>query len=228
MRTMRAWNYGLAAVLAACIASHAASGAISFEPVTWGSGGATLGWQRGSGDALSLNSPVTGGNPDGYLSLNFDSGNMLQFDEMFNTQYTGDYTAHSGLSVSFDFRGFTGSPQSLYFESDAGVTRWYYDLDIASEGWLTHRVEFGSESGWVHASGETDFFAALASVSAIGFLLGHQDASLPFSFGLDNWKFGNEVPEPGAVALALAVLGASMAVLRRNRSRAPVPDGVTG
>lgn len=227
---MRAWHYGLAAVLAACVASPA-SGAIAFEPVTWGSGGDMLGWQKGSGDAASLTSPGSGGNPDGHLSLNFDSNNpMPQFDEMYTQQegVTGDYTAFSGLSVSFDFRGFTGGSQSLYFESDSGVTRWIFDLDIASEGWLTHRVGFGSASGWFHASGQTDFFEALASVSAIGFMLGYQDPNNAFSFGLDNWRFGNEVPEPGAVALALSVLGASLAVLRRNRSRAPEPEGVTG
>ena len=59
---------GVAVVL---VSAGIALADISFDEVTWGGGGDTLGWDNTN--AATISSPGAGGNPDGFVNLHFDA-----------------------------------------------------------------------------------------------------------------------------------------------------------
>jgi len=200
------------------------SAALTFTPVTWGSGGDTLGWFStnvvGGGVGSGATSPATGGNPasSGYLSLHFEPPTPIPtgpvHGEMvtMGAAYTGDYTAEhfagaEPLFVQFDFLGFPVGTQFLYFESSAGGgSSWAYELTGVEDTWVTQAIPFGTDAGWTQLSGADPFALALTDVSLIGIQVDYLIDGEPLDFGIDNWHFLIAVPEPGEIALAITML----------------------
>ena len=211
------WKLGMAAGAAWALAAGLCPGApISFDPVQWESGnGDTLGWTP-TGDA-TVNAPVAGGHPDGYLDIHFSAGFPPgpKFGGAINQGdgYTGSY-ADLGLTVRFDYLGNADMAQSLYFESGAGLgSRWSRGLTVSAHEWTSYTVSFTEVDGWSRDSGDqtVNFDTALTDVTGIGFDIGEWGSFTPFDYGLDNWQFqagagGGEVPEPGPWAIGLTAL----------------------
>ena len=214
MKAKRRWGSAGVWLLAAGLASAD----ISFQRVTWGNGGDPLGWY--SRDAVgTVSSPGTGGNPDGFLQFAFVGAQFpgLQSDALVTSAagYVGDYTIGTGLS--FNFLGSPSSAQALYFQSAAGGgTIWTYTLSPASSGWENYSVSFLSDAGWTRLSGSASFASALTQVSLIGITVTHLNDGSPVTYGLDNWEYLGSVPEPAAVWMVVAALGAGALLLRRQ------------
>jgi hypothetical protein len=203
---------------------------VSFERVTWGTGGTVLGWAvpPPEGDAISLTAPATGGSLDdlGFLAMDFSAANpsTQQADRMANggAGYTGNYIQDKVGGVTFDLKGYSGSTLQLYFVSSAdGGSTWWWDLDapVVDQEWQNYRVNFRDQgiNGW-HTSGSMDFINALSQVESIGLIVGHYGTDMPMQYGLDNWQFQLAVPEPETTSMA-AVIGLSALVWVRRMRR---------
>ena len=197
----------LTAVLGLFLLMAGARGGIAFpldlDPVTWGSGGNTLGWYSDLGVG-TVTSPNAGVPHEGYLDILFDPTVPVpssQFDRLMTqgVGYIGDYTSVPGLGVGFDFYG-APSAISLVLESAAGGgSQWEYGFTPSGLGWETFWISLSSPAGWTRYGGAADPFAlALTDVSAIGFYITAPDSAAPLNYGLDNWDYGT--PEPGTFA----------------------------
>ena len=186
-------------------------GNVSFDKVTWGNGGDTLGWASQGGVAASVTAPAEGEN--GYLSMNFnptDPMPMVQSDRLATSGggYTGSYAGVSG--ATFDFRGQAGAPQWIFFEG--GASTWEQLLTGAAPSWQPYSVSFVTDSGWSRVGSSSESFAqALADVKLIGFETTFIDSGSPFAYGVDNWQFtpssfADAVPEPDSVLMMVALL----------------------
>jgi hypothetical protein len=209
----------------ACLTSQ---GDVSLLPVDWGGGGDTLGWINISGNAKPLTSPGTGGNPDGYLAIDFDA--VAPFDpqsaDVANSGagYTGDYSGHG---LKFDLLGYAAAPTALYFISDGGASSWTLQLDydpIVDHTWKSFDVNFFGQGAWARKTGTVDFLTAISQVDSIGLLFEFFSWGEPLNFGVDNWQFylGNQfyVPEPGVTAMGVILALSAMFWARRTmRSR---------
>jgi hypothetical protein len=209
---MKRFGVILSVLLAAVGLSH---GSISYELVTWGSGGNTLGWASVGGGGADVTSPGTGGNPDGYLNMQFVVTGVSgpQIDAIANggAGYTGNYTTDTALR--FNYLGYPGSVASLYFDSSAGAagSTWELTLPEGSHTWRTLTVamregtQFPGYDGWTDVSGSGDsFLLALSQVDRIGLIIQTTSAPGTYDFGLDNWQF--YVPEPGAMSMVMTAL----------------------
>jgi hypothetical protein len=223
----------MVSLVATFVVTHTGWAVVSFEPVTWGSGGDTLNWDYDASAADSLTSPATGGSGDeaGYLELYFSDPMipMNESDRMWTTESTlvGDFVMDGVGNLSFDFLGYADTAQALFFESD--VASWGYSFSsAASSTWETKTFSFASASGWTLLSGSGSFSDALASVSKIGVMMTHSDDEGDFTYGLDNWTYGVNggmaVPEPGSIAMSVTALLGMGGLLRRRR-RPSVEDG---
>jgi hypothetical protein len=218
------------ASLVVCLARLAAADP-STEVVTWNAGVDTVGWVQG-GDAASVSSPATGGNPGsgGYLSVNFDAADPLNWQTGFVTNsgagYMGNY---SGLGLKFDLLGYGSSVQQLFFVSSAAGSNstWIMTLvdpPALNQTWQTYNVSFKNQGSWY--SGESvDFLTALSQVDSIGLIMSHFGTETPMQYGLDNWQFLRDhtefyVPEPGVSAMvAMLMLSAAFWGWRAFRTR---------
>ena len=200
---------------------------VSFERVTWGTGGTTLGWAvpPPAEDSFALTSPGAGGSGDnlGYLALDFAATNTTaqQTDRMANNGngYTGNYRSNNVGAVRFDLKGYASSTLQLYFISAAeGGSTWLWDLDAPAvdQEWQTYRVNFQQEgpNGW-QTSGGADFLKALSQVESIGLIVQHLGTDAPMQYGLDNWQFQLAVPEPEAIPMGIVVALTAFAWGRR-------------
>jgi hypothetical protein len=197
---------------------------ISYDLITWGSGGNTLGWT--SRDAVGgVSSPGTGGNPDGFLLMRFvpPGPPSLEGDLLYTTAagFIGNYQL---AGVKFDFLGYPSSAQALYLESTAaGGSTWVQTFTSGAHGWEGESFQFLFETGWTRLSGSAEFGTAMSEVSLVGLKLQHlNDGDTTFDYGLDNWQFQDlswMVPEPGAGWMLLAALAPGAALLWRRRAR---------
>lgn len=223
------WHRGLLRLLLAfgAVAATQVWGSVSFERVTWGTGGTTLGWAvpPPADDSIALTSPGTGGSGDnlGYLALDFPATNTTaqQTDRMANNGngYTGNYRSNNVGAVRFDLKGYASSTLQLYFMSSAdGGSTWLWNLDAPAvdQEWQTYRVNFQQEgpSGW-QTSGGADFLKALSQVESIGLIVQHLGTDAPMQYGLDNWQFQLAVPEPEAIPMGAVVALTALAWGRR-------------
>jgi hypothetical protein len=224
----------MASLVVAFVVTRTGWAVVSFESVTWGSGGDTLNWNYDASAADSLTSPSTGGSGDdaGYLKLYFSEPPMMpvnESDRMWTTESTlvGDFVTDGVGSLSFDFLGYADTAQALFFES-TGASWGYSFSSTASSTWETKNFSFASASGWNLLSGSGSFADALASVSTIGVMMTHSDAVGDFTYGVDNWDYGvtggMAVPEPGSIAMSVTALLGMGGLLRRRR-RPSVEDG---
>lgn len=197
---------------------------ISYAPVTWGSGGDLLGWTNQGGDANSVTSPATGGNPGGFLAINFaEAYSVMESNVVANSGpgYTGDYRSRD-LALKFDFFGYQSSLQQLFFVSSAdgrfSTWKWVIPEPLVDQQWQTYSVSFQDQGSWYVAGGDTNvnFLDALAQVDSIGLTVSHMNLG-NMQYGLDNWQFS--VPEPGETAMA-AVLLLTMAFWGQRALRA--------
>lgn len=189
--------------------AHEASADVSMDLVTWGTGGSTLGW-TGTGDANSITSPASGGNPGGFLSVQFDAAFPGVYSEIVSNSgagYTGNY---GGLDLKFDLLGYSNSVQQLFFVSSAGgPSTWFLTLvdpPVQDQSWQTYSVSFKTQGSWYTGS-SVQFLDALAQVDSIGLVITHFGSDTPLQYGLDNWQFLSDqsqlfVPEPGTTAMA--------------------------
>jgi hypothetical protein len=219
-----AWLLGICAVLTCGVVRAD----VSFDPVTWGTGGNTLGWSNIVGDANAVTSPATGGNPDGYLAIPFGAVDPLTFQSAevgtASPGFTGDY---SNLGLTFNLLGYQAAEMGLFFVSSAGgASKWTLALDYnppVDHMWQPYDVDFLSQGLWVRESGSVDFLTAIAQVDSIGVLLRHLSWGEEMTYGVDNWQYylGGQfyVPEPGVAAMG-AVLALS-AVIWARRTRRP-------
>lgn len=199
--------------------------ALSFDPITWESGtGELYGWTSDLNTADAITSPVSGGNPGGYLQLYFDEPfpNLPETDSMYTEEadMIGDFEAVA--NVKFDYLGYPSSSQSLFFESDVGSgSTWVYDFNASATpgAWKSQWISFESSSGWSMFSGSGSFFDALSSVTKVGIMLQHDDSAQDFVFGLDDWEYGR-VPEPGAIVMGLTALMGMAGIFFRGRKTA--------
>ena len=199
-----------------------ASADLSFDKVTWGHGGDTLGWYTTNGVAAAL-SPAVDGNPYGWLLMSFDANPapfpVFETDSLVvtNEGYIGNYDRYSqfgmlGPGVKFDFLGYPSSAQALFFES-AGGSRWAKDFQVHSHTWESHMIDFNG-IGWAQVTGAETFQESLRHVDLVGFIVEHLNFDDAFDYGVDNWQY--VIPEPGATAMMLTVLLAVGGTFRKE------------
>jgi len=205
------------AVVACCLVVLGnCRGAISFDLVTWDAGDGEFNW-------VSRDGVATVANTGGTLGMDFDA--LENTDSMQNaTDYTGDYTAYSNLKVSFDWLGYAGTAQSLFFESSEGSgATWEYVL-TGTGAFQPYEVSFASAAGWNEVTTTGDpFFLSLQNVDLIGFSV--LNAGVDRTWDLDNWQFFLDddvgaVPEPGTVSFIVVALGSAVLTYRRRRAPA--------
>ena len=211
----------LAAVLVLAIVTPSSQASISFDAVTWGNGGDTLGWHS-TGGVATVTSPALGGNPDGYVNAHFavgaPPGPTTDAIVSTNEGYIGNYAGYNGLTLRFDYLGYSEMAQSLFFTSTAGGgSTWAYNLTVPAHNWTGYQVSFANPSGWTRLSGASDFATALTQVDMIGLTILNSQSLTTFDYGLDNWQyFQGYVPEPGSLALGLTGLLSVGMTFRRS------------
>jgi hypothetical protein len=167
-----------------------------------------------SQDAVTtLSNPNSGGNPGGYLRIEFPSQGVPtpQEDTIINIglEYTGDYSLPD-LRLEFDFlaEDYLPTDTALYFHSTVDNDIWALSFTQATLGWRHHSIAFQYTAGWTRLGtpgNSTDFLNALASVDWVGINIVDTDSDTnPEHYGLDNWSYA--IPGPGDFAIALAVL----------------------
>jgi hypothetical protein len=224
MRKLRAAT-GYAVIVAVCLAApRCVQGSVSYEPVTWGTGGDSLGWASQDGVG-TVSSPGGGGSPGGYLAMGFavDPFPVAQSDAVATSAdgFTGDYTSVG--TATFEFLGYASSAQSLYFVSSAGGgSVWEYVLNSSAHAWESFTVGFQDGSGWNLVSGSETFATALSQVDLIGIKVEHLNLDSPLDYGLDSWQFAQNVPEPGTVSITILAL---LSIAFAGRCRARGGDG---
>ena len=207
------WLWGLVSLMV-CLAQQVVAD-VSLDPVTWGTGGNTLGWV-GGGDANPVTSPGSGGNPDGFLAINFDAADPFTYQTNYvansGAGYTGNYT---GLGLKFDLLGYASSLEQVFFVSSADGTNstWYLTLvdpTPLDQTWQTYNVSFQQPGSW-YTGDSVDFLTALSQVDSIGLIVSQFGTDVPMQYGIDNWQFLQDqsqlyVPEPGVTAMAVMLL----------------------
>ena len=217
----------LAGIAALGLLAHSASAVVSFEPITWGSGGDTLGWYvTGETHPVSLTSPAVGGNPSGFLQAAFGGDPAFQSASIVldSGSYFGNYWADHVAGVRFQFLGFPGTPQSFFFASASG-TIWSYDIVTVNRNWNNNSFYAAfNENNYTKIAGSQTLQQALTEVALVGFSVSHLDVD-PFTYGIDNWRLVHAIPEPGSMAMALTALVSALATFRRRLFGGAAEDG---
>jgi hypothetical protein len=216
---------GLMTLLVMCLTGLVATGAPLLGVDTFDDGDPS-GWDV-SGPDGSYTVPFAGGNPDGWLRVEYPAiqppGQQLEYIFNADTNHTGNYSNHL-VSFSFLVSPVSDPSVALNFYFVANGNLWLNDFTVPSNVWTTVSFDF-SGVGWSSMTG-TDFLADVSNVTEIGVELNHFNANgSGFTYGLDNWTTSVPVPEPESVALALvAVISLVLtfrqpllAVVRRRR-----------
>jgi hypothetical protein len=195
---------------------------VTGSPVTWDStGGDLLGWAP-VGVLASVAAVEPGGNPAGYLQIQFDvgdpPGDTAQRDNVASSagRYVGDY---SSLAVTFDYFGTNSATQSLYFESADGSI-WEHSFSPLSASWEHFSISFYDSDGWAPGNVGLSFEMARSSIVTLGFSLLTPAGTGIYTFGVDNLELSGEqiaTPEPDAVILMMAVVLCLLVTFRLDR-----------
>jgi hypothetical protein len=199
-------------------------------------------WHSTYGDVNLTNPQDPGGNPDGWLQVEFPATAQPELNEegWVDIVYVdaGNFFAGNwvepGHTVQFDFYAANNLPQDvqLQFGSTNGNV-WGYNVTdqiTQTQTWTTVEVGLGYSSAWGPLPGfddtEDQFLADLSAIDWIGIYIWREDAGVEI-YGLDNFRL--LVPEPTEWALMAAVLvGAGWSRTRRRPVAAKVPVGRSG
>ncbi len=191
-------------------------------PVMWESDADLTGWSSGGNATVSRSE--SGGNPDGFLKIEFTASppTLGMSDIVANSEpsYKGDY---SSRVVTFDYFGTNSASQGLYFQSSDGST-WGHAFSSSTTSWEHFEISFFNQYGWEQLSGDTiDYAVARTNVALFGFSIvtpSVSDDPSVFTFGIDNLDFKNgtnEVPEPSTVMMLLSVILCLLVTFRVDR-----------
>ena len=167
-------------------------------------------------------SPSPGGNPGGYLGINFDydgpGGPPAPLDPVLanvSSAYIGSYLSADGLV--FDFMAFDQAPSvgsAILLTTSAGDTWTHAFSYLASQvgTWVTFVIPL-VESSWVGGTAG-DFANQLSNVTGVALdIEGNVGVGGLQRFGVDNWTY--VIPEPRTYAmLGAALLGLAMTFRR--------------
>jgi hypothetical protein len=206
----------LAGVLVAGTAAWASGAIILNSPRTFTAAGVD-GW---AADTVTLDNPLAGGNPGGFLEITFPYGGPPSplGPAISNTTsvYTGDYSGLvAGGAIRFDFYAGsqppTANPAILLHTSDGDTWSYAFTYTLGQVGtWVTYSVPL-SGAGWTGGSG---FVTDIQNVTWVGLdLEGNAGVGGTQIFGLDNWTY--VIPEPGTLyMLTAALLGLTLTFRR--------------
>lgn len=186
---------------------------IVFTPVTWDAG--TEGWTSRDGVGTVANSG------SGALEMSFAGAGSptAQTDAMVADNlagFNGNYGAYRWLYVTFNWRGYASSAQSLYLETSfGGGSSWAYDFAVPDSNWHSYTISLNNDTGWTRLSGGGTFADALSDVTMIGIQVGHVNTGSAFDYQLDDWTYA--IPEPASVAMVLMVIGSTATIIRKKR-----------
>ena len=183
-------------------------------------------WQSQEGFTTLTDPVVGGGNPDGWLQIQFDATAAPEQDqaEWFDVVYVDAQALFPGqwdtsMNVGFDFLAQDAIPGTLQVQwsSSTNSDVWAASLNppTATNEWTSQRVYFDDWTAWQFPGATEDqFLSDLASIDWIGVYIYRTGADQQ-SYGLDN--FSLMVPEPTQLAMIGAAVIASVFSMRRRR-----------
>lgn len=212
----------------ALLPALSATAAPLIEPMDWSG---SEGWTSVYNNATVTDPQAVGGNPGGYLDINFpsdpDVGNPNEFWDVFQAPATnlfaGSYSNQIGFE--FDFWSDTVAPSVLQvrFGGQSG-NEWGYTVDPGStQSWNRLLAPFDSYADWLIEPFLTqdDFFADLENIEWIGIYILRGPGSDSQVFGIDNFTL--TIPEPAQLLMLAAAMASTFISRRRRRSPGPDP-----
>ncbi len=196
---------------------------------TWDTG--PHGWTSEFND-VTLTRQTSGGNPDGYLNVNFPptSAPEILEDEWVDVirvdasaLFDGDW--RPDMHVTFDLFSSNETPHDIQLQFHSTNNNvWGYNLTASVTNyqgvWRSLTTSLGFADAWGPLPGfndtEDQFLSDLAAIDWIGVYIFRETAGNE-NYGIDNFRLHLIIPEPAEFAMLAAVLLAAALAYRRRR-----------
>jgi hypothetical protein len=191
------------------------------------------GWVSEFGD-VTLTRESTGGNPNGYLNINFPPTSapeilenewvdIIRIDAAL--LFAGNW--RTDMTLSFDFFASNQTPHDIQLQFHSTNNNvWGYNLTSAvtnTQQWTGISTPLAFDSAWGPLPGFSDtadqFLADLSAIDWIGIYIFRETAGGE-NYGIDNFRLHLIVPEPAEFAMLAAVLIAAALGYRRQQKDA--------
>lgn len=192
----------------------------------WDTGGE--GWESLYGWTSLVDPQSPGGNPGGYLEVNFGATaapEILQ-DEWYDivkvdagALFAGDWDNHRWIQFDFWAENVAAGALQVQWQSETNSAIWAYSLTPSVAGaWTTYRAPLDDWSDWLYpGASEEQFLSDLASIDWVGLYI-YRNTGADQNYGLDN--FSLMVPEPGEIVmLAIALMTSAWSVRKKHAGK---------